>query len=133
MKEDETGTDANSNEHAMLDQPFVSAQITRYYSLEIPPSGRPDDEESATVVTDPGEVKQLVSFFHGVGQERVSPNSAGWEKFADIWFVRTDGSKLRISISPGLDTWADGHGEWPIRDAERFRLYFLKLLRQMEK
>jgi len=35
---------------------------------------------------------------------------------------------LRVSISPGLDTWAEGFGEWPIADAEDFRPYLQSLL-----
>ena len=110
---------------------YVRAAITSYYTLERLRSEQTHRDASASItITDLDEVKRLASYFSDAGHGKESGIGGGWMRFADIAFETVDGKKVKVVLDPDLEVWAEGHGEWPIADAEKFRPYFLNLLRK---
>ena len=126
-KENEVQKAKDSGKRQSASQ-FVKAKITRYYKT---PEGVP--QQDSREITGSKEVNRLASYFPGLGKKRESNYGSGWQKSADIWFFRDDGSSIRLSVAPALDTWAEGNGEWPVRDAKKFQAYFRKLFEEHEK
>lgn len=108
---------------------YVRAAIRSYFTPEPLHSERTRRDASA-LITDLDEVKRLSSYFPDAGLGKKSRVASGWIRFADIEFEMVDGKKVKVVLDPELELWAEGHGEWPIADAEKFRPYFLNLLRK---
>jgi hypothetical protein len=65
--------------------------------------------------SDPDTVRELASFFPGVGQGKESRIAGGWKAGYWVKFDRADGSTVNVTVNPKATTWSETRGDW---DAE---------------
>ena len=107
---------------------YVRAAIKIYLSPE-PLRSKGIRSGATALITDLDEVNRLAAYFPDAGQGKKSNSAGGWMLFAEIEFETFDGKKVEVGVDPAMAEWAEKHGDWPIADAEKFRPYFLNLLR----
>lgn len=105
---------------------FKQVKIVAYYNPEQDHLSEPETIE----ISDPATIDALAAHFKDAGKGKESEVAGGWLSFADIDFVKEDGKPISVSVSTGLDTWSEGHGDWPIPDAADFESLLFKVLRK---
>ena len=85
-------------------QTFAQARVVR----EHPPP------RQMKAITDPNQIKRLVSFFPGLGRRR-SHSGAGWEAEVIVTLTSVDGSVVVVKITDNLDTWSRGRGDFSVK------------------
>lgn len=99
---------------------FTTAEVTVVW----------DDQDRRVNLTkrieDQAAIRQLVSFFPGVGRGQRSPVAEPWEGAVKVHFTKADGSVVRVWSD--YESWNEGHGDWPVKPG--FTDYIRKLLEE---
>ncbi len=105
-----------------LDQ-YLTATVVQYLDLE---TQQPLDAPVRTLITDTKEVARLSAFFPDMGQGKESSESGVWQPAATIEFELSREFSVLVKVSPNLDNWTEGTGDWTLKPD--FAAYFKKLL-----
>lgn len=102
-----------------LPEPFKNLEFARaVVTLHYDEKGQYLEGKTITL-TDADKVRELSSYFPGLGQGRKSPMAAGWEGSLTIAFEHREGETVEVWTDPEMELWSEGHGDWKVKPGLR--------------